>query len=124
MKDIQNGIEEKIKLKSDLSEANEKIKNLNLKFKELNKKNEELNDYKIINQKKYDNEIGKKEKENLKLKEQVNKYNEDEKNNLLRIKELEKSLKEFNIKNESLIKEVEKNKSLMNEKENLIKELN
>ena len=38
MKDIQNGIEEKIKLKSDLSEENEKIKNLNLKFKELNKK--------------------------------------------------------------------------------------
>ena len=38
MKYIQNGIEEKIKLKSDLSEANEKIKNLNLKFKELNKK--------------------------------------------------------------------------------------
>ena len=43
---------------------------------------------------------------------------------MLRIKELEKSLKEFNIKNESLIKEVEKNKSLMNEKEKLIKELN
>jgi hypothetical protein len=34
MKDIQNGIEEKIKLKSDLSEENEKIKNLNLKFQE------------------------------------------------------------------------------------------
>ena len=93
MKDIQNGIEEKIKLKSDLSEANEKIKNLNLKFKELNKKNEELNDYKINNLKKYDNEIGKKEKENLKLKEQVNKYIEDEKKNLLRIKELEKKFK-------------------------------
>ena len=43
---------------------------------------------------------------------------------MLRIKELEKSLKEFNVKNESLIKEVEKNKSLMNEKEKLIKELN
>ena len=38
------------------------------------------------------------------------------KKNLLRIKELEKSLKEFNVKNESLIKEVEKNKSLMNER--------
>ena len=35
---------------------------------------------------------------------------------MLRIKELEKSLKEFNVKNESLIKEVEKNKSLMNER--------